>query len=495
MPLPDDLPLDLACLLACGVITGVGAVLNTARMRPGASVAVIGAGGVGLNAIQGAALGGAARIIAVDLGAEKLAAAREFGATDGVLAGPEAAAEIRALTGGRGVDHAFVTVGASRPLEAAPALLAAGAASWSSACPPPACASPYDPTTLAAMNQSILGSRMGQAVPARDIPWLIAQWRARPAQARRTRLRSLSAERDQRGHRRDEIRCGSAQRDRLRAHGRKYAGSATAPRPRTYLVDSRPESSSPRRLSAGRRYFIFVKLTTDDGITGWGEVYAATVGPEAMRAVIADVFARHMEGESPENVELMFRRAYSAGFTQRPDPTVMGAFSGLEIACWDILGKARNRPVQALWGGRMRDRLRAYTYLYPEPGDDSARPSRTTPDASAACAARRVAEGWTAVKFDPAGPYTIHGGHQPAIPDLDRSVAFCRQIRDAVGDRADLLFGTHGQFTPAAPSASAGASRPTMPLWFEEPMPPDDPAATSPRSPRRRPCPWRPASG
>ena len=79
-----------------------------------------------------------------------------------------------------------------------------------------------------------------------------------------------------------------------------------------------------------------------------------------------------MAGESPENVELMFRRVYSAGFSQRPDPTVMGAFSGLEIACWDILGKARDRPVHALWGGRLRERLRSYTYLYPGPGEDPA---------------------------------------------------------------------------------------------------------------------------
>jgi galactonate dehydratase len=86
-----------------------------------------------------------------------------------------------------------------------------------------------------------------------------------------------------------------------------------------------------------------VRLTTDDGITGLGEVYASAVGVTAMRAVIEDVFARHMEGESPANIELMFRRAYSSGFTQRPDPTVMGAFSGLEMACWDILGKARDR--------------------------------------------------------------------------------------------------------------------------------------------------------
>ena len=102
----------------------------------------------------------------------------------------------------------------------------------------------------------------------------------------------------------------------------------------------------------GGRYWTFVKLTTDSGITGWGECYASSVGPRAMDAVIADVFERHMEGENPENIELMFRRAYSSCFTQRPDLTVMGAFSGLEIACWDILGKARERPVWALIGGR-----------------------------------------------------------------------------------------------------------------------------------------------
>jgi galactonate dehydratase len=71
----------------------------------------------------------------------------------------------------------------------------------------------------------------------------------------------------------------------------------------------------------------------------------------AMRAVIEDVFARHMEGESPENIELMFRRVYSSGFTQRPDPTVMGAFSGLEMACWDILGKARGGRSGRCWAG------------------------------------------------------------------------------------------------------------------------------------------------
>ena len=223
----------------------------------------------------------------------------------------------------------------------------------------------------------------------------------------------------------------------------------------------------------GGRYFIFVKVTTACGVVGWGEVYAATVGPEAMRAVIADVFGRHMAGEDPENIELMFRRAYSAGFSQRPDPTVMGAFSGLEIACWDILGKARERPVHALWGGRMRERLRSYTYLYPDADQDPAT-FYNDPDASAATAGRLADDGFTAVKFDPAGAYSIHGGRQPSLADLDRSEAFCRAIRAAVGDRADLLFGTHGQFTTAGAIRLARRIEPWDPLWFEEPVPPDN---------------------
>lgn len=230
--------------------------------------------------------------------------------------------------------------------------------------------------------------------------------------------------------------------------------------------------TAPPAPGWGGRYWILVKLTTDTGITGWGECYAATIGPEAMRHVIEDVFDRHMQGQSPENIEWMFRRVYSSGFTQRPDLTVMGAFSGLEIACWDILGKDRDRPVHALMGGRMNDRLRAYTYLYPLDGHDIDA-FWNDPDLAAESAAAMVAKGYTAVKFDPAGPYTMRGGHMPAQSDIAQSVAFCRAIRDAVGERADLLFGTHGQFTPAGAIRLGQALEPYQPLWFEEPTPPD----------------------
>ncbi|WP_333847929.1 mandelate racemase/muconate lactonizing enzyme family protein [Phaeobacter italicus] len=230
--------------------------------------------------------------------------------------------------------------------------------------------------------------------------------------------------------------------------------------------------TAPPAPGWGGRYWILVKLTTDTGITGWGECYAATIGPEAMRHVIEDVFDRHMQGQSPENIEWMFRRVYSSGFTQRPDLTVMGAFSGLEIACWDILGKDRDRPVHALMGGRMNDRLRAYTYLYPQDGHDIDA-FWNDPDLAAESATAMVAKGYTAVKFDPAGPYTMRGGHMPAQSDIAQSVAFCRAIRDAVGERADLLFGTHGQFTPAGAIRLGQALEPYQPLWFEEPTPPD----------------------
>ncbi len=233
---------------------------------------------------------------------------------------------------------------------------------------------------------------------------------------------------------------------------------------------------SPPAPGWGGRYWIIGKLTIDSGVVGDGECYASSVGPTAMRAVIEDVFARHMAGENPENIELMYRRAYSAGFTQRPDLTVMGAFSGLEIACWDILGKDRGRPVWALLGGMVNERLRSYTYLYPKP--DHALPNFwVSPEMAAESAADMVALGFTAVKFDPAGPYTIHGGHQPAMLDIERSVAFCRAIRDAVGTKADLLFGTHGQFTTDGAIRLAKAIEPFQPLWFEEPVPPDNVAA------------------
>ena len=98
----------------------------------------------------------------------------------------------------------------------------------------------------------------------------------------------------------------------------------------------------PRR---GGRYFIFVKLTTDDGIDGIGEVYATSFGPQTVAAMVSDVFARHFEGADPHRIEHLWRLTYGTGYSLRPDPSLVGVLSGLEIACWDIVGKSAGKPV------------------------------------------------------------------------------------------------------------------------------------------------------
>jgi Zn-dependent alcohol dehydrogenase len=176
--IPEDMPMEAACLLSCGVITGVGAVVNTAGVRPGEVVVVIGAGGVGLNAIQGARIAGASRIIAVDMVAEKLEAARAFGATDGVLAtDPKPWRAAQAAAGGRMADAVFVTVGAIPAYEAAPRYLAPRGRVVMVGMPHSGDMARYEPVVLAALGQGMVGSKMGDVVLARDIPWMIDLWR------------------------------------------------------------------------------------------------------------------------------------------------------------------------------------------------------------------------------------------------------------------------------------------------------------------------------
>lgn len=230
----------------------------------------------------------------------------------------------------------------------------------------------------------------------------------------------------------------------------------------------------------GGRYFIFLRLTTACGITGVGEIYNATFGPDLCAAMAHDMFARHFKGSDPHHIERLWRRAYGAGYALRPDITVMGVLSGLEMACWDIVGKDVGQPVYQLLGGKVHDRLRSYTYLYPPQGDVYPDPNvpnvYNDADLAAEAAQKAVETGFTAVKFDPAGPYTVFDGHQPRLEDLQRSEVFCRTIRDAVGTRADLLFGTHGQFTPSGARRLARRIEKYEPLWFEEPTTPENPA-------------------
>ena len=239
---------------------------------------------------------------------------------------------------------------------------------------------------------------------------------------------------------------------------------------KTFVVANRP----PR---FGGRYWIFLKLTTDSGITGVGEVYTATFSPHVVASMIVDVAERHVIGQDPFSIETMWRRMYGRGYSLRPDITLGGIMSGLEMACWDIVGKECNKPVYELLGGRVHERLRTYTYLYPPTTVDAHadHPVYSDPDACAGKAVEEMERGFTAVKFDPAGRYGVFDGRQPSLESLDFSERMVKAVRDAVGPRVDILFGTHGQFTASGAIRLARRLEQYDPLWFEEPTPPEMP--------------------
>lgn len=171
--IPAAMPKDVASLLSCGVVTGVGAAVNAAQIRAGQDVVVIGAGGVGLNAIQGARIAGARRIVAIDMSAEKLEVAKEFGATDGVLAtAPKPFKQVQQILG-RGADAVLVTVGSTKVYDQAPRYLANGGKIVMVGMPHFGETASYTPLLMADMGQAIVGSKMGDVVLRRDIPWMV----------------------------------------------------------------------------------------------------------------------------------------------------------------------------------------------------------------------------------------------------------------------------------------------------------------------------------
>jgi alcohol dehydrogenase len=172
-----DLPLDEAALFGCAVLTGVGAVVNTAKVPAGAGVAVVGLGGVGLSALLGALAAGARRVVAVDLSDAKLGLARQLGATDAFNAGTaDAVDEIREATGG-GVDYAFEMAGSVRAMDLAYRITRRGGTTVTAGLPPPAHTFNLPQVNLVAEERTVKGSYIGTCVPARDLPRYIELYR------------------------------------------------------------------------------------------------------------------------------------------------------------------------------------------------------------------------------------------------------------------------------------------------------------------------------
>lgn len=173
----SPLPWEIAALFGCAVLTGVGAVVNAARVQPGEAVAIFGLGGVGLAALLGAVAAGANPIVAVDRISSKLELARELGATHAVDAGEDVVAEIRATTSG-GVHHAVETVGNSAVLGLAFAATRRGGTTTTVGLPDPSAQLTLPAVTLTAEERTLRGSYLGSAVPGRDIPRFVGLYRS-----------------------------------------------------------------------------------------------------------------------------------------------------------------------------------------------------------------------------------------------------------------------------------------------------------------------------
>ena len=246
---------------------------------------------------------------------------------------------------------------------------------------------------------------------------------------------------------------------------------------KTYVVANPPPHH-------GGAYFVFLKLVTDDKIEGFGEVYGVPFHPDKVAQLIEDVAERYVIGWDPFKIERLRRIIYSSGYSQHPDLSLVGVLSGLEMACWDIVGKALNQPIYNLLGGQVHEKLRSYTYIYP--ASDNPNSNRETPDHlevadvfdDAELAPKRAAayveQGFTAVKFDPVMPMSAFDPRQLSLEALDNAELVTRNIREAVGSKCDLLIGTHGQMTTSSAIRLAKRLEPFDPLWFEEPVPPEN---------------------
>ncbi|MBO0714145.1 MAG: mandelate racemase/muconate lactonizing enzyme family protein [Acidimicrobiales bacterium] len=236
----------------------------------------------------------------------------------------------------------------------------------------------------------------------------------------------------------------------------------------------------------GGRTWMFLRVDTDAGISGYGEVMllASAFRLPVVASMIDELAERQLIGHDPCDIEALWDRVYGrAGYSHYPEQTKLALLSGLEMACWDILGKDVGRPVYRLLGGRFRDRVRTYTYIYADPADERWTREQLWlhPEPTAERARYYADLGFNGVKLDPFGAgISFDQGLGQVIPveyslkAMDTAEATIRAVREAVGDRCDILVGTHGQMTAAGAIRVAKRLEPYDPLWFEEPVPPEN---------------------
>jgi galactonate dehydratase len=208
-----------------------------------------------------------------------------------------------------------------------------------------------------------------------------------------------------------------------------------------------------------RTNFVFVRLTTDEGIDGIGE---ATLEYKefAVKGAVEDI-RRYLIGQDPSHIEAHYHNIYRDAYW-RGGPVLMSALSAVETAMWDIKGKALQVPVHALLGGKVRDRVKVYANGWFA--------GSSTPEEFAAKAKEAVARGFKGLKWDPFGTAYMTISNR----ELDHAVRCIAEVREAVGDDVDLFIEGHGRFNVPTAVRIAEEIAPFRPVWFEEPVPPDN---------------------
>lgn len=241
---------------------------------------------------------------------------------------------------------------------------------------------------------------------------------------------------------------------------------------KTWAVANPPPSN-------GGPFWVFVKLTTDNGISGYGEAYGVPFSPSKVRGLIEDAAERCVVGRSPFQIETIWRVLYASGYSHHPEFTMGGVMSAIEIALWDIVGKALDQPVYNLLGGKVNEKLRSYTYLYADPaGSDDPAVNRSNnlqadPEIAPQRAQHYMDLGFTAIGYDPVLPISSFDPRQLSLASLDNAELVSKNLREVAGSKCDLLVKTHGQMTTSSAIRLAKRLEKFDPLWLEEPVPPD----------------------
>lgn len=218
----------------------------------------------------------------------------------------------------------------------------------------------------------------------------------------------------------------------------------------------------------GGSKWLFIKLLTDEGIVGLGErVTGHASNLTSQIALLTELAEQFVIGENPFNVELIWQRMFAARHDYRhPGMDSTPALSAIEMALWDIIGKATNQPIYNLLGGRYHEKLRAYAYMPAEGIWEN-------PAKAGDVARQLVAEGNSACKIDPFMPLFPLPRDFP-LKTLRHAAKIFQSIRDAVGDELEIGIGTHGQFSTAGAIRAAKILEEFHPMWFEEPVPPEN---------------------